>query len=128
MTKTQDKSTLAADLASYPGSDQAHRHFTGLIYTGGIQLMAERCEAYWLIDAVASHVVTSRRLKREPFLVVRMVASGGSGSLSFHSDWNHQDSTEFPPIVSQDIPLTTFPLGELLMYCIDSVLMLPSEY
>ena len=36
------------------GSRQWHRHPFGLIYTDGILYLAETCEAFWLIDVVAS--------------------------------------------------------------------------
>lgn len=42
-------------MAHTTGTYQWHKHWLGLIYTDGIEFVAKTCEAYWLIDLVASH-------------------------------------------------------------------------
>ncbi len=38
------------------GSERMFRHWTGhLVYTSGVQLVAETCGAHWWVDAIASH-------------------------------------------------------------------------
>ena len=45
-----------SDLAQFCGTTQYFRHWSKrLAYTDGIQFLAERAGAYWLIDLVASY-------------------------------------------------------------------------
>src|SRR5688572_20607105 len=47
---------LQADLDRFIGGGDVFRHWTRrLLYTEGIQYLAENAAAYWLIDAVASY-------------------------------------------------------------------------
>jgi hypothetical protein len=41
-----------------------YRHFTGLTYTTGVKDTAESKQAYWLIDAIASHVIANPKFKK----------------------------------------------------------------
>lgn len=40
--------------AQTTGTDEWHKNWLGLVYTDGIQYVAETCKAHWLIDLVAS--------------------------------------------------------------------------
>lgn len=59
------------------GSEEWFSHAFGpLVYTSGIQFLAETCGAYWLIDLVASHQPDIRRKMEKhdlrPFQVWRL--------------------------------------------------------
>ena len=41
-----------------------YRHFTGTTYTSGVQQLAEKKSAYWIIDAISSHVVANSEFKK----------------------------------------------------------------
>jgi len=43
------------------GAESFIRHWLGMIYTGGMEYVAETCGAYWLLDAVASWQPKIRR-------------------------------------------------------------------
>ena len=45
------------------GSETFYKHW-GIIYTDGINFLAETCGAYWLIDAIVSHQPRVRRRLR----------------------------------------------------------------
>ena len=51
-----------AELDQFTGSTQWFRHSfnRAVIYTEGLQFVAERGGAFWLIDAIASHIGSSR--------------------------------------------------------------------
>ena len=46
------------------GSETFYKHWLGIIYTDGVNFLAETCGAHWLIDAVASHQPAVRRKLR----------------------------------------------------------------
>ena len=51
-----DRQITATDLAQFTGTGQYFRHWTKkIVYTDGIQYLAENAGAYWLIDLVASY-------------------------------------------------------------------------
>ena len=58
---------LLGELGQFTGDLQRYRHWTrALIYTPGVKHLAERAEAYWLIDLVASWQIDPK-VRREPF-------------------------------------------------------------
>ena len=114
-----EKVSLNDEFAGYTGTDGYTKHPFGIMYTDGILAMAEKYRAYWLIDAVASYQGT---MKKEPFQLWVMTAENNKGLLEMRTD------SDQPVMVSQEIPFTDFPSGELKLYLCDGVLMLPSEY
>jgi hypothetical protein len=49
------RNSLLASLAIHTGSETVFRHWTRrLVYTEGVQDLANQAKAYWLIDLVAS--------------------------------------------------------------------------
>lgn len=122
-----DAATKAARVREYERqttcSDEWIRHpFGPLIYTSGIKFVAETCEAYWLIDLVASHqsavrAVLERRGLR-PFQVWRLhqVKSTRGEAIWVIDAWSDTpeapDSDEGPASVllaRQSIGFSTFP-------------------
>src|SRR3990167_5297686 len=59
---------LESELLSFSGTENWYRHPFGIVYTDGVQFLAEQAQAYWLIDAIASHQHTAK-VRREPFQV-----------------------------------------------------------
>lgn len=106
-----------ADLVQYIGTTNYYKHpSSGLEYTDGVQHMAQAGEAYWLIDAIASYH------RQEPFQVWTLTVTGMKAVLTMVED------TGQPVLVRQDIPFTDFPLDEIVLWLIEGVLILPSEY
>jgi len=100
-----------------------------LVYTDGIKYLADKAGAYWLIDIVASHLLTNSNLRKEEFQVWKLVRTG-SQALVTCDDGNGNI------IVEQKIQYTDFPLEKIKLYLefgsIDGknrvwVLMLPGE-
>ncbi len=115
MTDTNNKTDnlTHADLAQFSGDMERfqtlNRH---VIYTPGIQFLAERAGAYWLIDLIASYYGT-------PQMKQAMAADPRLETLHFwrldvRSDQTaivraRADSGE-EPFITQEIPFTDFPL------------------
>jgi len=127
-SQPNSKPTLCeSDLIQFCGSAEAYRHWTTrLIYTEGVKYMAERGEAYWLIDAIASYQ-PDKRIASRPDLVdfqlwELVVAKDKSAALTMRADSGQ------PAVITQEIPFTDFPLKQIKLYVCNGTLMLPSEY
>jgi hypothetical protein len=123
------------DLRQFTGSENWHRHGMQrrLIYTDGVQYLAEQGGAYWLIDAIASYVnsrqmgaaqLADGRLHTVQFW--RLTVRDGRGLLECYAD------SGVPPCITQEIEYTDFPLPAVKLFMTFDgehwCLMLPSEY
>ena len=104
---------------------QALPEYSRFLYTDGVKVMAEMCEAYWLINAVFSWQCESK-VKNEPFQVWILRFNDkekGDDALLICEDGNNRE------LARQEILCTDFPLPEgIKMYFCNEILMLPSEY
>lgn len=113
-------------LGQFTGTDNWYKHFTGLLYTDGVQYLAEEAKAYWLIDAIFSHIVTNKAFKHEDFVACKLKLTETGGAILNLEDGNDN------VIASQVIPFTNFPFediedDELMLFFENDVLYLPSE-
>ena len=131
------KQPLTQDELSYfTGDLERYRHplNRNVIYTPGIQHVAERGEAYWLIDAIASWIgsepfneaaAKDQRISEMHFWTFKR--REGEPSILFAK----ADSPE-EPFISQLIEFTDFPLQRIDIWAgFDGrhwTLYLPSEY
>ncbi len=111
------------DLRQFIGSETYYRHWSGLLYTEGVQYLAEHGQAYWLIDAIASY---QQQCMKDPMLKsfqhwILKVNSDRSAQLICERD---TDDIAF----TQNIDFTDFPLDTVKLYLVERVLMLTSEY
>ncbi len=65
------------DLGQFTGTEHYYRHglFRNVVYTDGVQFLAEEAAAYWLIDAIAAAQYGERCVKAEEFQVWRLVVN-----------------------------------------------------
>lgn len=111
---------LRSELAGFTGTENYYKHFTGLLYTDGVKFLADKVGCHWLIDLIASY---QYQLKEVGFqLWTLKVMSDRTAEVTAKED------TNTPILVSQKLEYTDFPLSEIELYCIDGVLILPSEY
>lgn len=124
MTDKKPKLT-EADLAQFTGTEQWYRHplFRKYLYTDGVQYVAEKGEAYWLIGDIFMYQSTQKELQGEGFLVWKLTLNDeGHGAVLSCEDGNHNK------LWSTKIDFTDFPLKSITFWCVDNVLILPSEY
>lgn len=133
---TITKEQLIDELRGFTGTDEWHRHGLNrrLIYTDGVQYLAEAAGAYWLIDIVASYVGSNqwrtalRQDERfEGMSFWTLTVKDRSGKVSARVD------SDCPALIVQKIEYTDFPLDEISLYLCQAdeqlwTLMLPSEY
>lgn len=111
----------ADDLAGFHGGGPVFRHWLPFHYTDGVNWMAGRAEAFWLLDAVFSHQCNPL-VRQEPFQVWRLVVLP-----SRQAELTMTDGNSKTPIIRQAIEFTDFPLSEIELWLEDGMLMLPSE-
>jgi len=114
----------------FTGTFDYYRHITrSLVYTDGVQWLAENAECYWLIDLIASWQPKCRKDE--------MLASIQFWTLKVNEDKTAVAICERDTgnkAFQQKIPYTDFPLKEIKLYCAAGgpggamVLMLTSEY
>lgn len=119
-----------SDLEMFTGTDNHYRHGLArhVLYTDGVRYLAEKAGAYWLIDAIASHLVTMRisdqRLSQIQFWTLEV--KDNKAILYCQADAGE------PHAVEQVIEFTDFPLASVRIWAARQddywVLLLPSEY
>lgn len=123
---TQSPKTLTeVDLAQFTGTSMYYQHLLGVQYTDGVHFLAERGEAYWLIDAIASWQ-SDPRVNQDPMLQQiqfwKLIVNDDQSALLVC------ERDEGDIAVRQEIPFTDFPLKCITLYLQQGVLLLPSEY
>ena len=114
----------ADTLAMFCGTTDYYRLTPGHLLTEGAQYLAENAGAYWLMDAIASHLTMLH--DKDSFMVALLTVEDMHAILRITDG----GSKEY---ARQTIPYTDFPLSHIKLYCQktadeDWVLMLPSEY
>ena len=119
MTKTLNRS----DLTQFTGTEQIYRHglVRHIVYTDGVQHVAEAGEAYWLIDKIACAQLEPLHAEQQfqlwtltvnADLSADLVCTDGNGTV----------------ISTGHLGYTDFPLPEIRFYVTDRTILLPSEY
>ena len=120
---THTKTLQQADLRQFTGTETWFRHPLArkVLYTEGVQYVAEQGGAYWLLDtlafaqaipAVAAESFQFWTLTVHPNQTATLACEDGNGKV----------------VHTQEIPFTDFPLDEIKFYFTDNVILLPSEY
>jgi hypothetical protein len=112
-----------ADLRQFTGTEHYYRHglFCKVLYTDGVQFLAEQAGAYWLIDAIAAAQYCESRVKAEEFQVWRLTVEPTNRARLTCEDGNYH------PVYTQDLEFTTFPLASIELFFENGVVCLPSE-
>jgi hypothetical protein len=114
---------ITAELKQFTGSEVIYKHWLSIQYTEGVKYLADAAQAYWLIDAIASHQ-TKKFLsdpKLQDFQIWHLVVQDKSGIL--YALWDTDKE-----VLRQEIEYTDFPMPDVKLYLVQKVLMLPSEY
>lgn len=94
-------------------------------YTDGVQYLAQNADCYWLLTAIASYQpeLKSKHKRVYPFQLWELkVKEDHSAVLTCAED------SDIPPVITQAIEFTDFPLPEFKLWLVNGVLLLPSEY
>jgi hypothetical protein len=112
------------DTSGFTGSTQAFRHplTPGFTFSDGVQYVAEKAGAYWLIDVIFSYQHTALA-KGEEFQVWTLQKHADNTATVTMSDGNSEKH-----LISQVIPFTDFPQEKMVMWLANKMLYLPSEH
>lgn len=115
--------TLEHELRQFTGSEVFFRHslFKKYVFTEGVQYLAERAEAYWLIEFIFAnqHI---QKIAAEPFQAWIIKLKDDKTAIIHVEDGNKNQVRRFK------LDYTDFPLKEFTLWFIDGTLLLPSEY
>jgi len=115
-----------SDLKRFCGSTTFYRNpVFGYRCTEGVAYLAREAGACWLLDAIHSWQ-SEKSVRDDPMLQEIQfwklsVREDHSATLTCRKDVNQV-------VVAQDIEYTDFPLDSILIYYIDGLMLLPSEY
>ena len=120
-----NSNNLEQELRQFTGTDGYTRWsalFRNFVLTDGALYLAEAAGAYWLMDAIASHIGA---YKNEDFVVAKL--------FQFDEGWNLQlEDGNDEVLADQIIEYSDFPLDEITLYVIQQddlwVILLTSEY
>ncbi len=117
-------SITKADLAQFTGSEQWYRHrlVRKVLYTEGVQYVAEHASAYWLINEIAfGQCIPAIAAQEFQHWKLTVNLAKQSAVLTCNDG---EDNI----VASKKIEYTDFPLDEIRFYFIDNVILLRSEY
>ena len=121
--KTREE--ILAELPNFYGTENYYRLsplFRTFVLTDGAKYLADAAGAWWLMDAIASHLGSYRD---EGFVVAKFQAIVGGWELGITDGNEHF-------LATQRIEFSDFPLDEITLYVIKQddlwVVLLPSEY
>jgi hypothetical protein len=116
---------IRAALAQAIGTENYWRAFPNndsFLFTDGVKVMAEMCEAFWLVTAVFSWQCVEK-VRKEAFQVWKLRLEKEDSAVLTCEDGNGRE------LARQEIEFTDFPLPEgMTLYLDGGVLLLPSEY
>lgn len=113
---------LENHLSDFHGSETLRKHYFGLLFTEGIESLAEEAGAYWLIDLVCSYRTQKEYKANVAFQLWSLNLDGNGGCvITMRSD------SDTPELIRQVVEYTDFPMN-IEFYCCSNVMMLKSEY
>lgn len=133
MSEKMSPQELESNLAHFSGTEEYHRtslFSKSIVHTDGVQYLAEKAGAFWLLDAIVSHM-PKRKLRREPFQVWTLKKAKLAESWTLKATDGDKGAGPVT-LVTQRIPYSDFPLEEIKLYVEWGgsnywVIMLPSE-
>jgi hypothetical protein len=118
-------SDLQDNLAQFICTENYYRYsplFRNFILTDGTKYLADEAGAYWLMDAIASHIGSYRQ---DTFVVANLQKRPADWLLTI-------DDGNGKAYVKQEIEFSDFPLDSIKLYVCKQddmwVILLPSEY
>lgn len=81
--------------------------------------------AYWLLDILLTQPEILKPLKTEHFLIVQLAVTDDMRAVLTVANDTGSDATVY---YRRDLDYTDCPAGEWMLYMIDHVILLPSEY
>jgi len=113
-----------SDLDQFTGTEHWYRHALkrNVLYTDGVQHVADAGGAHWLLDQIALSQRYVCQVAREPFQVGKLAVRADQSATLTCEDGNGKQ------VRSREIRFTDFPLEEITLWFTNNVIYLPSEH
>jgi hypothetical protein len=112
------------NVLNYSTGTEAYHKFSSIpgfpVATDGVIALAEAAGCFWFLDLIGSYQGNKRL---DPAFQVWKLDVNQTWQSGIVRGYNDSEL-----IITQDIPFTDFQLGEVKLYLIDGVILLPSEY
>lgn len=108
------------ELKQFTGSEVLYKYILGLKITDGVKFSAEAAQCWWYIDIIASYQL-DERIREQEFQTWTLKVDNGKEKV-VATDGNKNE------LISQEIPFTDFQFSKLELWCLDGIILLPSEY
>lgn len=117
------KTLAQSDLANLTGSERWFRHSVArhILYTEGVQHVAEHGGAYWLIDEIVFAQAVPAVSSQE-FQMWRLAVNANQSAILTCDDGNGR------VVFTKSLVFTDFPLPEVRFYFTDNTILLTNEY
>ena len=114
---------LLHELKHFTGSESFYRHPLNrkIVYTEGVQYLAEKANAYWLLDYIVFNQ-HEPKIKAEEFQVWQIMVKDDNTAIIKVEDGNTNLIKRF------ELTFTDFPLQDFTLWFVNNTLLLPSEY
>ena len=119
---TNEINEIKANLSQFTGSEHYYKILGGIMYTDSLKYLAETCQCYWFLDVICSHALSNPKVNKEPFQVYKLTVNANHSAIVEISDGNDNI------LDKQRIEFTDFPLDSITVWCIDGIILSPSEY
>lgn len=136
-TETENVQTLSEQLAHFTGTTQYYKYLFGMSLTDGTKFVADKFNAYWLMDVIASYQFNTNfarnpRLQRFQLWMLNVGKSHEFIKPYASNDavvtcWEDTPVLGVKPAAKQQIMLTDFPHPEIQLYVRDRIILLPNE-
>lgn len=122
---TMRPAEILAMLPHFPGTEHYYQHSLGMKYTDGVHFLAEKCQAFWLLDALAGYQGAAKKNTRlREFQLWELTVDPESKRAMLTCRENAECPAEFVMV----IPYIDFPLNYVKLYVEGKVILLPAEY
>ena len=106
-------------LKEYTGTENYYMYMFGMSHTDGVKALCEMFECWWLLDVVCSY---QPALKQKAFQVWKLSVDEQQIATVICTDGNDK------VLKAQTIPYTDFKAKGATIWCVDRIVLLPSEY
>lgn len=112
---------MQIDLEQFTGTENWYKHaLSGYVYTDGVKYLAEKAEAYWLIDKIL--IITRYKKKLQEWRSWILTVNQDKTAMLECGDGNDNS------LYKEKLDYTDFPLNKVEIWFTNGTLFLPSEY
>lgn len=114
-----EKNNANDQFSHHSGTENYYTLAPGLLITDGCKDLAETFECYWLLTLIMSY---QPQLSKQEFQAWKLVKNENGSADVTCDDGNGKI------LKKQHVPYTDFKADECTLWCVNNIIILPSEY